>query len=416
MRIQAVMSHHSRLMNLRWIVSLSLAAALTVGFYSACSFAELPGDHLLVRYTAGHWIEYVEVAFFLWGMSQLLVMLVGYRKEYTSLSHSWLPRFTGPMPASEAGHLISAVENAPRRLQRTILGRRLRAALVDVADRQASEHLDDYLKDLAEQSANEAHGQFALPKVIAWAIPILGFLGTVMGITLAIANITPTQLEESLPEVTGGLAVAFDTTALALLLSMGLIFTLFVVERVVGNLLASVEQQTRRLISNRFLSSTPESTPYLSAVHAASAQVIAHTQQLIERQSALWAKAMEGWSQRLEEMNARRDQTFSTAVDKLEQKWKTDATHLEKAYRHSEEIQARLERLADLLIQKSVEEKSLVAAQDRLVENLRLLRETQGFDEALHSLTAAVHLLTIRAGAVADRQLGSTGPRERNVA
>ncbi|MEI2659369.1 MAG: MotA/TolQ/ExbB proton channel family protein [Bifidobacterium adolescentis] len=52
-----------------------------------------------------------------------------------------------------------------------------------------------------------------LIRTITWAVPILGFLGTVIGITMAIANITPDQLESSLGEVTAGLAVAFDTTA-----------------------------------------------------------------------------------------------------------------------------------------------------------------------------------------------------------
>ena len=48
---------------------------------------------------------------------------------------------------------------------------------------------------------------------------------------MAIANITPEKLESSLPEVTAGLAVAFDTTALALALSMILVFGTFIIER-----------------------------------------------------------------------------------------------------------------------------------------------------------------------------------------
>ena len=73
---------------------------------------------------------------------------------------------------------------------------------------------------LAELGSGRLHDGYALIRTITWAVPILGFLGTVIGITMAIANITPDKLEASLPEVTAGLAVAFDTTALSLALSM----------------------------------------------------------------------------------------------------------------------------------------------------------------------------------------------------
>ena len=60
-----------------------------------------------------------------------------------------------------------------------------------------------------------------------------------MGITLAIANIDPEGLGESLGEVTGGLAVAFDTTALALTLSLVLVFLTQATE---GKELANLER------------------------------------------------------------------------------------------------------------------------------------------------------------------------------
>ena len=53
-------------------------------------------------------------------------------------------------------------------------------------------------------------------RLIVWAIPILGFLGTVIGITMALNAIDPKAVEESMMQVTTGLGVKFDTTALAL--------------------------------------------------------------------------------------------------------------------------------------------------------------------------------------------------------
>ena len=58
---------------------------------------------------------------------------------------------------------------------------------------------------------------------------------------MSIANITPDQLESSLGQVTAGLAVAFDTTALSLALSMILVFATYLVERQEQGILDSVE-------------------------------------------------------------------------------------------------------------------------------------------------------------------------------
>ena len=65
-----------------------------------------------------------------------------------------------------------------------------------------------------------------------WAIPILGFIGTVWGISGAVSNFSSAMtsvesaaavseaLKDNLPLVTADLATAFDTTLLALLLSV----------------------------------------------------------------------------------------------------------------------------------------------------------------------------------------------------
>jgi biopolymer transport protein ExbB/TolQ len=69
---------------------------------------------------------------------------------------------------------------------------------------------------------------------LAWAIPALGFVGTVRGIGLAL-TVAPTVTEEALPTfldaTTRNLAVAFDTTLVALLLSLVLMFLLHTLQR-----------------------------------------------------------------------------------------------------------------------------------------------------------------------------------------
>lgn len=88
--------------------------------------------------------------------------------------------------------------------------------------------------DLAWQ-ANETFYYF--PRYINWAIPILGFIGTVLGISLAageIGNIVDSSnlnIGDSINSAMKPLGIAFDTTLIALSLSVFLAFTYTVLQR-----------------------------------------------------------------------------------------------------------------------------------------------------------------------------------------
>src|SRR5207247_4444274 len=108
-----------------------------------------------------------------------------------------------------------------------------------VESRGSVNELDDHIRTLADNDVMGQEGSYALLRFITWAIPILGFLGTVLGITQAIKGVTPEVLEKSLSSVTDGLALAFDTTALGLALTMVTMFCSFVVERFDQNVLGT---------------------------------------------------------------------------------------------------------------------------------------------------------------------------------
>lgn len=80
---------------------------------------------------------------------------------------------------------------------------------------------------------------FALSRVLIWAIPILGFIGTVQGLGSAVAGFADflsgeaelSAIKGAIAQVTIGLGVAFDTTFLALMLVTGLMFPLTSLQR-----------------------------------------------------------------------------------------------------------------------------------------------------------------------------------------
>jgi biopolymer transport protein ExbB/TolQ len=69
-------------------------------------------------------------------------------------------------------------------------------------------------------------------RVFIWAIPLLGFIGTVIGISAAVAGFSDSVaavvdldvMKQSIGTVTIGLGIAFDTTLLALVMSIVIMF------------------------------------------------------------------------------------------------------------------------------------------------------------------------------------------------
>lgn len=88
------------------------------------------------------------------------------------------------------------------------------------------------------------HTSFALPRYVVWSIPMWGLIGTVIGISQAVAGFANSMghpsaeagdltsaLRQHLSEVTGGLAAAFDATFLALLLSIPIMWLITWLEK-----------------------------------------------------------------------------------------------------------------------------------------------------------------------------------------
>lgn len=96
-------------------------------------------------------------------------------------------------------------------------------------------------------TASESSYSFA--RILVWAIPLLGFIGTVIGISGAVSGFSGflensgdvEQIKEGIGAVTSSLGLAFDTTLLALFLSVLVMIPLVLVERYESNLLLGID-------------------------------------------------------------------------------------------------------------------------------------------------------------------------------
>jgi hypothetical protein len=139
--------------------------------------------------------------------------------------------------SSNVGGFIDNIYKTPITLRDSLIVNRIRKALELFELRVDNGEVAAFLSTQSDIDANRSTGSYSLLKVFLWAIPILGFIGTVMGLSVAVGSLAmgdtsnPEALKASINSLTGGLGVAFDTTLLGLILSMLMSFPLAAVQK-----------------------------------------------------------------------------------------------------------------------------------------------------------------------------------------
>jgi hypothetical protein len=379
-----------------------------------------------------HPVEGAEILLFCCALGALGWKLLHQWSERRACRYEVLPSWDGrPVPTGEATRLLAALNGLPAWFLSTCLGRRVHAVLDFLCRRGCANELDDHLRDLADGDHVALENSYSLIRFITWAIPILGFLGTVLGITGAISGVNPEVLEHSLNQVTDGLATAFNATALALGLTMVLMFLNSITERIEQSLLEAVDGFVDRHLTHRFIRTGPEGGRFIQVVQQHSAVLLQATEQLVQKQAEVWARALEHADRLRSEAEEMQREMLTAALEQALQR--TLNGHAQRMAAMEKEALGRstgyLERLAsvaeaveqtghgqqlalvkvaeavvgqaDALARLQEGEQHLLRLQESLNQNLAALTAAGTFEQALHSLTAAVHLLTARVSTAA---------------
>lgn len=253
------------------------------------------GREIALRYFCGHPLERVLAGLFFVGLSIILikaVLLIFERQAFRYVADFGI-KDVSPNIDENVGRLQNRMTSASNELQNTYWGGRLEHLLAFFKGQKSGHGLSEHLTYLSDAAYDRLQASHALLQTVIWSIPILGFLGTVMGITLAIANVTPDQLDTSLDEVTNGLAVAFDTTALALSLSLILGFASLFIKRAEESLLSEIDERCRLEVNRCFPIGAVNNHPLLEAESKASQALLEQTAELISKQTAAWSSTLE---------------------------------------------------------------------------------------------------------------------------
>jgi len=242
---------------LLWTGAAALAA--TALFFVAVVWP-LEGSYVGDLFGARGWVPYVIAWLALWAGVILAVKGRALANQQRAFSLDLLPEAIAPRITTENAHIFEQhLDQATRPLGRNFLTERLRRALGTFRSRRST---PEVLEQLAVQSGADAaavESSYTMVRVFIWAIPILGFIGTVIGIGAAVSGFSTSVAEavdlevmkHSIGAVTSGLGVAFDTTLLALVVSILIMFPASSLQKAEEDLLGRIDQWCESQLTRR---------------------------------------------------------------------------------------------------------------------------------------------------------------------
>jgi hypothetical protein len=223
------------------LVSLGIGAVLFVAWYGVLYPFNPPTElasnqYNLMQYMAAMfiqrtWVNFAETFLFFWAIAVIYLKYQKLRHQKEGLLLDVLPQELGQEINTEnVGTFIDHVYNLPHRLRDSLIVNRIRKALELFEVRPSNGDVGNMMSSQSDIDGARIGGSYSLLKVFLWAIPILGFIGTVLGLSQAIGSMDLSDAKDvdkiigSISKVTSGLGTAFDTTLLGLLLAMILNF------------------------------------------------------------------------------------------------------------------------------------------------------------------------------------------------
>jgi len=163
----------------------------------------------------------------LWAMAMLAYKARGVLREKALLDHDIIPIAAGESILPEDARAYArAIEALPKPQRDYLYPRALLAALHRFRATRNVQDVSSAVSAVCDSETDRLDSELAMIRYIAWAIPSIGFIGTVRGIgeALGMAN---KAVEGDISGVTAALGLAFNSTLVALLLSIVLMFLLY---------------------------------------------------------------------------------------------------------------------------------------------------------------------------------------------
>lgn len=215
-------------------VSLALAFLIAVTLQGGVLVAKgaLPEPIQILLFERG-WVQHATLFLTFLAIGILVLKSVGLALQRRSLRWPAVPPEERSIDAENVARLLERAEqrssaSAVPGVARSFWVARVAGLLRVHAARLEPTETASAAEKASEADADAVSASYSMVKVLVWAIPIVGFIGTVVGIGDAVVGFSDSlkhadqldAIKGSLAKVTLGLSIAFDTTLLSLVTSI----------------------------------------------------------------------------------------------------------------------------------------------------------------------------------------------------
>jgi hypothetical protein len=196
---------------------------------------------------------------FVWAAFILLSHYLELRRQRRAFGLGLLPTDEGARILPEDARPLLRKVDQVTGSRPYILSSMIRMALGKYAISHSSQDASEAVRTQADVDLGRLVTSMATVHYLAWAIPALGFLGTVRGLamSLGMAGHMDVAIEQFLGDATKHLNVAFDCTLIALALSLPVMFMIHSVQRGEEALVIDCQQYCLEHLLNRLCDAEP---------------------------------------------------------------------------------------------------------------------------------------------------------------
>lgn len=148
---------------------------------------------------------------------------------------------------------LKSLEELPARIRGTALVRTLVSSLRRYLITNDVHNTSEAIAASVEALALKQEAENSMIRYLIWAIPSIGFIGTVRGIGQALSQ-ADQALAGDIAGMTDSLGIAFNSTLVALLISIGLMFLLHQLQRLQDGLVVDTQDYCESFFLNRISS------------------------------------------------------------------------------------------------------------------------------------------------------------------
>jgi len=148
---------------------------------------------------------------------------------------------------------LEEMEKLPERIKKSPLVQTLMASLRRYLITNDVQNTSDAITASVEALGVRLEAENSMVRYLIWAIPSIGFIGTVRGIGQALSQ-ADKALAGDIAGMTDSLGVAFNSTFVALVISIGLMFLLHQLQRLQDGLLVDTQEYCEKFLLNRISS------------------------------------------------------------------------------------------------------------------------------------------------------------------